>query len=81
MIKRMYSFRLNKSLMDKAKGIAKGMDVSLSFFITCLVKEKIKKRNRIFLATEEDRIKFLHEIVTEIKNLRTDLKSLLKSKK
>ncbi len=80
MIKRMYSFRLNKSLMDEAKSIAAKMDISLSFFITCLIKEKIKKGNNLFLVTDDGKIKLLHEIASEIKNLRSDLKSFLKNK-
>ena len=76
----MYSFRLNKSLMDEAKSIAAKMDISLSFFITCLIKEKIKKRNNFFTVTDDGKIKLLYEIASEIKNLRSDLKNLLKNK-
>lgn len=37
----MYSFRLNKDLVDSTKKIAKEMGISLSLFISCLLKEKV----------------------------------------
>jgi len=85
MTKKMYSFRLNKDLMDNAKKIAKNADISLSFFISCLIKEKISNLNsenkdKDFFTLSSGNAEILHEIVSEIKNLRFDLKNLLKNK-
>ncbi len=83
MNKKMYSFRLNKNLIDNAKKIAKKMDISLSLFISCLIKEKINSLNS--KTGDSDLIKFgetvpqiLREIVMEIKGLRSDLNKSFK---
>ena len=83
----MYSFRLNKDLVDSTKEIAKEMGISLSLFISCLLKEKVnhlnssKEDSRIddnFIIPGESTHQILREIVTEIKKLRGDLKDYLK---
>ena len=86
----MYSFRLNKDLVDSTKKITKEMGISLSLFISCLLKEKVshlnsgKKSNRIdnnFIIPGESAHQILREIVMEIKKLRSDLKNFLKINK
>jgi len=90
MNKKMYSFRLNKDLVDSTKEIAREMGISLSLFISCLLKEKVshlnsgKKGNKMdnnFIIPDDLAPKILREISTEIKKLRSDLKSFLKIKK
>jgi len=86
MNKKMYSFRLNKDLMDNAKKIAENMDISLSFFIRCLIKEKISNLNsenkdKDFFISSSGNAEILYEIASEIKNLRFDLINLLKNKR
>lgn len=74
--------------MDNAKKIAKHMDISLSFFISCLIKEKISNLNSenkdkdFFISSSghADNAEILYEIASEIKELRFDLKNLLKNK-
>ncbi len=78
MTKKMYSFRFNKNLIDDAKKIAKKMDVSLSFFISYLIKEKIDSLNsksggRILFNADNNSGQILNEIAAEIKGLREDL--------
>ncbi len=80
MTTKMYSFRLNKELMDSAKKIAGKMDMSLSFFIRYLLKENFEKGNKAFLTYRDEKVKVLREISSEIKKLRSDLRSLLKDK-
>ncbi len=85
MNKKMYSFRLNKDLVDNAKKIAEKMDISLSFFISCLIKEKISNLNsenkdKDFFTSSSGNAEILYEIASEIKNLRFDLINLLKNK-
>jgi len=83
MNKKMYSFRLNKDLVDDAKKIAREMGISLSLFISCLLKEKVSylnsgnKDNNFFISNELAP-QILREIVSEIKKLRSDLKKSLK---
>jgi len=82
----MYSFRLNKGLMDNAKIIAEKMGISLSFFISCLIKEKISNLNSEnkdidFFTSSSGNAEILCEIASEIKNLRFDLINLLKNKR
>ncbi|MFA5015126.1 MAG: hypothetical protein WC549_06255 [Actinomycetota bacterium] len=90
MNKKMYSFRLNKDLVDSTKEIAREMGISLSLFISCLLKEKVshlnslKENNKIdnnFIIPDESAPQILREIVSEIKKLRSDLKSFLKTSK
>lgn len=87
MNKKMYSFRLNKDLVDSSKEIAREMGISLSLFISCLLKEKVshlnsgKKDNKMdnnFIISNELAPQILREIVSEIKKLRSDLKNFLK---
>jgi hypothetical protein len=85
MNKKMYSFRLNKDLISRAKKIAKEMDISLSLFINCLIKEKVSNlksgnRDKSFFMSNELAPQILREIVSEIKELRLDLKKNLKNK-
>ncbi|MCJ7727797.1 MAG: hypothetical protein MUO96_04035 [Actinobacteria bacterium] len=85
MTKKMYSFRLNKDLVDKAKKIAENIDISLSLFISCLIKEKISNlksgnNDKSFFISNELTPQILREIVSEIKELRSDLKKSLKNK-
>jgi len=77
---RMYSFRLNKELMDRAKEASGKKGISLSFFIRCLIREKLGKESKVFFPLYDDEVKVLREISTEIKKLRSDLKILLKDK-
>lgn len=86
MAKKMYSFRLNKNLIDKAKKIAKGMDVSLSFFISYLIKEKISSLNsknggRSLFNDGNSSGQILNEIAAEIKGLREDLSKSTRKRK
>ena len=87
MDKKMYSFRLNKDLVDSTKEVAKEMGISLSLFISCLLREKVSHSNSSkedirtdnnFIIPDESAHKILREIVTEIKKLRLDLKNYLK---
>ena len=78
MTKKMYSFRLNKKLIDNAKKIAEKMDISLSMFISFLLKEKVNgmsyiSSGGISIKGGEDNTRILHEIAGEIKALRMDL--------
>ena len=66
--------------MDSAKKIAGKMDMSLSFFIRCLIKEKLEKEDKAFFTCFNNGFEILREIATEIKNLRFDLKCLFKDK-
>ena len=86
----MYSFRLNKDLVDSTKEIAREMGISLSLFISCLLKEKVShlnsgrkgsKMDNNFIIPNEPAPQILREIATEIKKLRSDLKSFLKISK
>lgn len=90
MNKKMYSFRLNKDLVDSTKEIAREMGISLSLFISCLLKEKVShlnsgrkgsKMDNNFIISNEPAPQILREIATEIKKLRSDLKSFLKISK
>lgn len=79
----MYSFRLNKDLVDNAKKIAGEIGISLSLFISCLLKEKVNylnsgNKNNNFFIPNELAPQMLYEIVSEIKKLRSDLKKSLK---
>ena len=80
----MYSFRLNKDLMNNAKRVAKGMDISLSFFISYLIKEKINsldsKQNSNIHILDINKVEILSEIASEIKKLRLELKRLVENK-
>ncbi len=87
MNKKMYSFRLSKDLVDSTKEIAREMGISLSLFISCLLKERVshlnsaKEDSRIdnnFIIPGELNTQILREIVSEIKKLRSDLKNFLK---
>ncbi len=87
MNKKMYSFRLNKDLVDRSKEIAREMGISLSLFISCLLKEKVSHLNSAkedsrmdnnFIIPNELAPQILREIVSEIKKLRSDLKNFLK---
>ena len=80
MTTKMYSFRLDKELMDSAKKIAGKMDMSLSFFIRYILREKFEKGSTTFFNCRDERVKVLREISQEIKKLRSDLKNLLKDK-
>ncbi len=86
----MYSFRLNKDLVDSSKELAKEMGISLSLFISCLLKEKVNHLNsekkdcnmdNNFIISNEFTPQILREIVSEIKKLRSDLKNFLKINK
>jgi hypothetical protein len=78
MTKKMYSFRLNKELIDSARKIARDMDISLSLFISCLIREKINNlgtgsAGENLFNSNGTVINILKEIVEEIKALRMDL--------
>jgi antitoxin component of RelBE/YafQ-DinJ toxin-antitoxin module len=78
MTKKMYSFRLNKNLIDNARKIAEEMDISLSLFISFLLREKVEGDNSIgtgglFVESRDDNTKILREIASEIRELRVDL--------
>ena len=87
MNKKMYSFRLNKDLVESTKEIASEMGISLSLFISCLLKERVSHLNSAkedsrmdnnFIIPGELTPQILREIVSEIKKLRSDLKNFLK---
>jgi len=83
MTKKMYSFRLNKNLIDNARKIAEKMDISLSLFISFLLREKVDGMNSINMggvsnSNEEDTVNILREIAMEIKGLRMDLNKCYK---
>jgi len=69
----MYSFRLNKDLVDNAKKIAKNMDISLSLFISCLIKEKISNLNSL----EYNFIELTHKFSIEQIELESDFTNAL----
>ncbi len=73
---KMYSFRLDKKLMDNAKKFASKMDMSMSSFIRYLLKEKFEKGSNFIINYREDKIEALREISSEIKKLRSDIKKL-----
>lgn len=78
MTKKMYSFRFSENLIKDAKKIAKEMDVSLSFFISYLIKEKIdslnsKKGNGSLFEPGDNANKILSKIASEIEGLRAGL--------
>jgi len=79
----MYSFRLNKNLIENARKIAEKMDISLSLFISFLLKEKVDGLNSvniggISIGNGDDTTKILREIAMEIKELRIDLNKCYK---
>jgi hypothetical protein len=76
----MYSFRIDKNLMDRAKEAAGKMDMSLSFFVRSLIREKLGKVSKTSFLFQDERVKALQEVSYEIRKLRTDLRSLLKNK-
>ncbi len=83
MTKKMYSFRLNKNLIENARKIAEKMDISLSLFISFLLKEKVDGLNSvniggISIGNGDDTTKILREIAMEIKELRIDLNKCYK---
>ncbi len=80
MANKMYSFRLDKELMDSAKEAAGKMDMSLSLFIRRMVREKLGKVNKTSFLFRDEKEKALQEISSEIKKLRSDLIGLLKNK-
>jgi hypothetical protein len=85
MTKKMYSFRFNEDLMKDAKKAARNMGVSLSFFVSYLIKEKINNLNSgsegvgLFNG-DDDTIKILNKIALEIEGLRVDLNKVIKNK-
>ena len=81
MNKKMYSFRLNKDLIDKAKIVAKEMDITLSLLISYSIKEKLnslKNDDNLgqFTITNKNNLGNLETIAKEIEKLRLDLKSI-----
>lgn len=81
MKKKMYSFRLNKDLIDKAKIVAKKMDITLSLLVSYSIKEKLnslKKDDNLrqFTITNKKNLGNLETIAKEIEKLRLDLKSI-----
>ncbi|MEA2016637.1 MAG: hypothetical protein U9O59_08080 [Actinomycetota bacterium] len=83
MAKKMYSFRLNKNLIDNARKIAEKMDISLSMFISFLLREKVGGMNSINVGGisingGEDNTRILREIAREIRELRIDLNKCYK---
>jgi methyl-accepting chemotaxis protein len=80
----MYSFRFNEDLMKDAKKAARNMGVSLSFFVSYLIKEKINNLNSgsegVGLFNGDDTIKILNKIALEIEGLRVDLNKMIKNK-
>lgn len=84
MTKKMYSFRFNEDLMKDAKKAARNMGVSLSFFVSYLIKEKINNLNSgsegVGLFNGDDTIKILNKIALEIEGLRVDLNKMIKNK-
>lgn len=43
----MYSFRIDKEMIDKAKKEAKKLSISTAAFIRCAILEKINNQNKI----------------------------------
>lgn len=80
MTNKMYSFRLDKELMNNAKEAAGKMDMSLSLFIRHMIREKLGKVNKTSFLFQDEKEKALQEISSEIKKLRSDLKDLFKNK-
>ncbi len=85
MTKKMYSFRFNEDLMKDAKKTARSMGVSLSFFVSYSIKEKIDNinsgREGVGLLNRDDNtIKILSKIALEIEGLREDLNKVIKNK-
>jgi antitoxin component of RelBE/YafQ-DinJ toxin-antitoxin module len=80
MTNKMYSFRIDKELMDRAKRAAGEMDMSLSFFIRSLIRERLGKATKTSFLFQDEKIKALHEVSYEIRKLRSDLKGLFKDK-
>jgi len=81
MKKKMYSFRLNKDLIDKAKIVAKKMDITLSLLISYSIKEKLNSlknddNSGQFTITNKNNLGNLETIAKEIEKLRLDLKSI-----
>ena len=77
----MYSFRLNKDLIDKAKIVAKKMDITLSLLISYSIKEKLNSlknddNSGQFTITNKNNLGNLETIAKEIEKLRLDLKSI-----
>ena len=69
--------------MINAIKVAKEMDISLSFFISWLIREKIssvksKNRDKVLFSSNENIIQVLQEVVTEIRGLRSDLNKAIK---
>jgi len=86
MKKKMYSFRLSEDLVNRAKEVAKEMDISLSLLLTHSVKEKLdslknEDKSSNFFVTRKDSREGLDTIAEEIKQLRLDLNRILKSSK
>ncbi len=84
MKKKMYSFRLSEDLVNRAKEVAKEMDISLSLLLSCSVKEKLNSlknedKSSNFFVTRRDSREGLDTIAEEIKQLRLDLNRILKS--
>lgn len=85
MTKKMYSFRFNEDLMKDAKKTARSMGVSLSFFVSYSIKEKIDNLNSgregvNLLNRDDNTIKILSKIALEIEGLREDLNKVIKNK-
>ena len=85
MTKKMYSFRFNEDLMKDAKKTARSMGVSLSFFVSYSIKEKIDNLNSGregmgLLNRDDNTIKILSKIALEIEGLREDLNKVIKNK-
>jgi len=83
MTKKMYSFRLNKNLIDNARKIAEKMDISLSLFISFLLREKVDGDSSIgtggmIFESRDDNTEILREIAREIRELRIDLSRFYK---
>jgi len=85
MTKKMYSFRFNEDLMKDAKKTARSMGVSLSFFVSYSIKEKIDNLNSGregvgLLNRDDNTIKILSKIALEIERLRADINKVIKNK-
>lgn len=85
MTKKMYSFRFNEDLMKDAKKTARSMGVSLSFFVSYSIKEKIDNLNSGregmgLLNRDDNTIKILSKIALEIEGLREDINKVIKNK-
>jgi len=86
MAKKMYSFRFNEDLIKSAKKAARNMGVSLSFFVSYSIKEKIDKLNSesegLGLLNEDDNtvkiLNILSKIALEIEGLRVDINNVIK---